>query len=452
MKIVIVGAGIIGRNLAKSLSEENHEVYVIEPDEDTAQKISDKLDVKVVVGNGADPDTLKRASIAGADLVVAVTTSDEINFVVCSLSAAFGAKRQIARVRKKSLGKVLEDVGYEYFYINETINPEHVASQAIIKTIETPGAREVTDFADGRILLRSFDIPETSPLCGLKIKELRAEDFPWPFVVVAILRNQNVVIPKGETDILKRDRIYALLPSQSLGEFLTFVNPNIRKPKKIVIYGATIIGEQVAQILADNTRDIILVEEDKSLAQEVADRVKSVTVINGSAAEADILSECGIEATDVFIAATNNDHSNLISAVLSKKMGAKTTIITTQQPDYMTIVDALSIDVIINPRFLAVDQILRLVRGKGISSVTKLMECACEALELVPEKGSAATTGAIKSINFPKNSIVGAVCRGNEIILANGDTQINEGEQVIVFCQETAVKKIQTLFTRKKLF
>jgi len=160
----------------------------------------------------------------------------------------------------------------------------------------------------------------------------------------------------------------------------------------------------------------------------------------------------GIEAADVFVATSDNDHSNLVSAVLAKKMGAKHTVITTQHPDYIAIVEALDINVIINPRLLAVDQILRLVRGKGIQSVTKLMECDAEALEFVPEAGSAITKAALKNIVLPKNSIVGAVYSGDEISLANGDTHIKEGQRVIVFSQEGAVKKLQQLFTKKKIF
>jgi len=452
MKIIIVGAGVIGINLARTLSEENHEVYLIERDEATARKVDEKLDVKVVVGNGADPDTLKEAGAESADMVIAVTLSDETNLVVCSLASAFGTKQMIARVRNASLNLALGVFGYDKFHINETINPEEVAAYSILKAVETPGAREVADFSSGRILLRAFDIPLNSPLCGQKIGELREEAFPWPFLIVAIIRNSEVLIPKGNTIIEPSERIYVLLPSTSVSEFLTFVDPAIRKPKKVIIYGASKIGEKVAQEISAYIKDVVLLEEDIQWAEEVAGRLEAVRVINGAGSEADILKEAGIEAADAFIAVSENDHSNLVSAVLAKKMGAKTTIITTQQPDYATIVRALDIDVIINPRFLAVDQILRLVRGKGISAITKFMERDAEALELVAEKDSPITQGPIKKINIPKNAIIGAICRDSEVFLANGESCIQEGETVIVFCQENAAKKIQALFTAKKIF
>ena len=451
MRIIIVGAGVIGANLAQSLSEENHIVFLIENDEQVAQRISDKLDVKVITGNGADPDTLKQIDIEQADLVIAVTTSDETNLVVCSLAANFGAKRRIARVRNTALSQTIQQFGFSKFYIDEIINPEEVAAQSIIKTIETPGASEVADFAQGQILLRSFDVKANSPLNGQRMEELRVEDFPWPFLIVAVTRDGKVTIPQGKTTINAGDRIYALLPAPSLGEFLTFVDPEIRLPRKIVIYGAGDIGERVARSLSRNIRDITLIEEDVGLAEAIAGRLESVRIINGSASSTEILTECGIEAADAFVAATGNDHSNLVSAVLAKKMGAKTTIITTQQPDYMSIVDVLDIDAIINPRLLAADQILRVVRGKGIRSVTQLIEGDAEALELIPEDGAPITQSPLKDIHFPKDCIVGAVYRGSEVILAKGDTQIRSGDRVIAFCQEAAAKKLQALFTRRKI-
>jgi len=448
MRVIIIGAGRIGSSLAKSLAQENNEIILIEKNEQIARMRGEKLDVKVIVGNGADPDVLQRAQVKEAELVLAVSTSDETNLVVCSLAGLFGAKRRIARVRNTALSESIAQFGYGQFKISEIINPELVAAQAICKIVETPGASEVSDFADGKILLRAFDIHSSSPLCGSKIEEFRDEDFPWPFVIVSVVRHDTVIIPKGDTTIEADDRIYVLLPASSLGEFLIFVNPNVTLPKKIVVYGATITGIHVATTLAGNIPDLLLIEEDPEIAKEVAGRLEDVRVINGSASDKDILTECGIEVADVFIATTNNDDSNLISSVLAKKAGAKTTIITTQQQDYMTIVHALDIDAIISPHYLAVEQILRLVRGKGISAVTKLLEGETEALEFVPEVNSAITKGPLKSIKFPKSSIVGAIYSGEEVVLAGGDVQIKAGDRVIVFCHEAAVKKLQALFTR----
>ena len=448
MRVIIIGAGRIGTSLAKSLSQENNEVYLIEKDEDVARGEGDKLDVKMIVGNAADPDILERANVRETELVLAVSTSDETNIVVCMLAGLYGAKRRIARVRNTSLSGALARFGYDQFKISEIINPELVAARAIQKIIQTPGASEVSDFADGKILLRAFDIPKSSPLCGSRIGELREEDFPWPFLVVSIIRNDKVIIPTGDTTIEAEDHIYVLIPAPSLGEFLMFVNPEVKLPKKVVIYGATITGIHVAKGLSEKKLEVFLIEEDAVLANDVAGTLENVRVINGSASEQDILMECGIEVADVFIAATNDDHLNLISSVLAKSLGAKTSIITTQQQDYMRIVDALDVDAIISPHSLAVEQILRLVRGKGIRAVTKLMEGETEALEFVPQEGSAITKGPLKTIKFPKNSIVGAVYSDDEVVLAGGETHIKAGERVIVFCHETAAKKLQDMFTR----
>ena len=450
MKVIIVGAGRIGVSLAKSLAKENNEVYLIERNEKVARQGGEKLDVKIIVGNGADPDILKRAQVKEAELVLAVSTSDETNLVVCSLAGLFGAKRCIARVRNTSLGESLGKAGYSQFKIDEIINPELVAAQAIRKIVETPGASEVSDFADGKILLRAFDISKSSPLCGTKIEDFRDEDFPWPFLIVSIVRDSAVIIPKGDTIIEQDDHMYVLLPKLSLGEFLIFVNPDVKLAKKIVISGATITGMHVAKGLAKKVPDLLLIEENPEIASDVAGALEDVRIINGSASEKDILMECGIEVADVFIATTNDDHSNLISSVLAKKMGAKVAIITTQQQDFMTIANDLNIDAIISPHYLAVQQILRLVRGREVSAVTKLLEGEAEALEFVPQEGSPITKGKLKDIKFPKNAIIGAVYSEEEVVLASGDVKINAGEKVIVFCHEASVKKLQAFFTHKK--
>ncbi|OGX39057.1 MAG: hypothetical protein A3G91_03130 [Omnitrophica WOR_2 bacterium RIFCSPLOWO2_12_FULL_50_9] len=449
MKIIIVGAGKIGTNLAKSLSEENNEVYLIESNEKVAQKNIEKLDVKVIIGSGADPGVLRKACVEEAELVLAVTTSDETNLIVCSLAGMLGAKRRIARVRNISLSQMIAQVGYSQFRIDEIINPELVAAQAIVKLVAAPGSSEVADFANGRILLRAFDIPATSPLCGLKMEDIRDEDFPWPFLIISIVRNDLVIIPKGDTAVQATDRIYVLLPAPSLGEFLTFVNPDVKLPQKAVVYGAGIIGRHAASVLSKQIRDVILLEENTELAQEVAGELESVRVINGSASETNILAECGIEAADVFVATSDNDHVNLISSILAKKMGAKTTIVISQHQDFLPVINALDIDATINPYYLAVERILRLVRGKGISSVAKFLEGETEALEFIPEEGSPVTRTTIGNIKFPKDAIVGAMYTDKEVILAKGNTQIEAGKKVIVFCQKTAVKKLQALFTNR---
>ncbi len=451
MKITIVGAGVIGSNLAKDLSDQNHEVYVVEKNPEVANKANEKLDAKVLTGEGSNPSILRQAGVESADLVIAVTASDETNFVVCSLAEAYGAKKRIARIRNLPLSQALDDFGYSRFSIDEIINPEQVAAEQIVKIVKAPGSHEGADFGNGKILLRSFIVPESSPLCCVKIQDLRNDESPWPFLIVAVKRDNEIIIPKGDFVIEKEDRVFVLLPAASLGEFLAFVDPNTRRPEKVVIYGATNIGEKIAQDLKGYVRDIVVLEENEKEALEVAGRLNNVRVINGSPSEKEILKECGIEAVDVFISASDGDHSNLVSAVLAKKAGAKKTIIVTQHPDYMSILESLEIDVMINPRFLAVDQILRLVRGEGVNAVTKIVGCNAEALELIPEEDSPITKAPLKDIKFPKDAIIGAVFRDDDVILADGNTLIQEGEGTIVFCREECVTKLQKLFIRKKI-
>ena len=449
MKIIIVGAGTIGKSLAQSLSKEDNEVYLIESNEELASKVDEKLDVKVLVGSGIDPDILKLANVSIADLVIAVTYSDETNFTICSLASLLGAKRLIARIRNIALSNLIHKRLLDppiNFPIDEIINPEEVTAKAIVKIVETPGAREVGDFVNGQILLRSFDVKKDSSLCGVKLGDLRSDKFPWPFLIVAINREKEVIIPKGDTVIKESDRIYVLLPEASLREFLFFIHERTKKASKVIVYGATSTGSSIVQYLQKEVSEVVLLEEDKHKSEDIAGKFKKARIINGTASEKDILIEAGVEVADIFVAASNDDHSNLISAVLAKEMGAKTTIITMQKPDYLMIIDELDIDVIINPHLLAVEQILGYVRGKSISSVTKLLECDAEVLEFIAEPGSNITKKPLKNIRFPKNAIVGAISRGDEVILGQGDTVVQVGDKVVIFCQELAIKKVQGFF------
>jgi len=452
MKLLICGAGVIGSNLGRYLAEEGHEVNLVEQNEEIARKASEKLDVRVLVGSASTPSILELAGVVDSDMVIAVTDSDLSNLAICSLAAAYGTKKRIARIRGMGLSDVIHRFGKEHFYVDEIINPDEVAAQAIVKVMAAPGSREVADFAGDKVLLRSFDIQEDSPLIGIKLKNLKERDFPWPFLLVAINRQGSVVIPGGEDAVSPGDRIYVILPKPSLPEFLTFVHPVVRLPRKVIIYGATNTGVSLSMNLEDKVGEVLLLEEDRERAEVVAGTLSAVRVISGPASESDILAECGIEAADVFIAVSANDHSNLVSAVLAKRLGAKTTIITTNQPEYVGIVTALDIDAVINPRLLATDQILRLVRGGRISTLATLPECKAEVLELIPEPESPVTKKPIRDLRLPKNCIIGAVHRGSDVILASGDTHIGAGEQVVVFCHEDAVSSLQKFFSRRKLF
>jgi trk system potassium uptake protein len=443
MNVIIVGGGVIGNNLAHTLSQEGHEVFLIEKDLNIAASIDDKLDVKVFTGLGTDPAILKAAHIEEADLVIAVTRSDETNLIVAALADSYGAKKRIARVRNVALTKVIQKFGLSRFHVDELINPESVAARTIVRAIESPGAFEVADFAHGSIYFRAFNISENSPLCHLKLDEISHEGFPWPFLITAIKRGKTVIIPKGDTTLQADDRIYCLLLPTSAAEFLTFIDPYVQKVRKVVIYGASYIGQLVAGKISSKVKEVILLEEDPLKAKETAGDLEDVLVISGSPSDASIMREAGIENADIFIAITDDDHSNLISAVLAKKMGAKTTIITTKHPDFMAIMDTLAIDMVINPRYLAADQITRWVRGEG---VTKLLEIDAEVLELIPEENAPITKAPLKDITLPKETLVGAVYRNNEAILASGTLHLKLGENVIVFCRRNNERKLRKMF------
>jgi len=450
LKLIICGAGVIGSNLARSLAEEGHDVTLIEQKDSVADRAREKVDARVLVGSAFDPAILESAGAAGADMVIAVTNSDVINLSICSLASAYGAKRKIARVRDMALTGIVEKFGRAHFHVDEIINPDEFAAQTIIKVVEAPGSREVADFSEGRILLRSFDIPTNSPLVGVTLGTLGDLDLPWPFLVVAIHRGEeDVIIPRGENTVESGDRLYVLLPKTSLAEFLTYIHPSVRLPRKVIVYGATGTGMSLVRGLALMVKEVVFLEENRVRAEKAAGELSGIRVIHGMPSDADILRECGVEATDIYIAVSANDHHNLISAVLAKQMGAKGTVIVAHQPEYASIVGGLGIDSFINPRLLATDQILRMIHGSSVCQLASLPECQSQVLEFIPAPGSPITLAPLREVKFPRNAIVGAVNRNSEVILAKGNTQVQPGDSVVVFCKDEALRKLEKLFAGK---
>jgi len=452
MKIIIIGAGSIGTNIARQLEKENHEVYIVESDRDLALRVNEKIDAKVIIGNSTDPNVLRNAGIEKADIIVAVTHSDEVNLIVCSLADAMSGALKIARIRNTSLVKLIEQKGYDFFHIDEIITPEKISSEILANIIEDYGAKDAIDFADGKILLRAFNIQKTSPICCQEINAVKKKEKDLKFLIVAIKRKGNVFFPRGDTKIEENDRIYALFPSDQKIKFLNMINPDFYIPKKLIIFGASTITKMLIEKIRDFIEEIVVIEPDEKKAEKISEETESLLVINGIATDAEILNEAGIKTADFFIAASQDEHSNLVSAVLAKKLGAKSTAIISYQSDLKVIIDTMGIDILINPRILAAYYILRFVRGTKIRHIAKLANIGIEAIELIPEKNSPITKKEIKDIKFPKDSIAGAYVRNGKSFLVDGNVKINEGEPVIVFCSDKSSQSLIELFSVKKNF
>lgn len=448
MKILIVGAGAVGFNLAKQLSNEGHDISVVEPDEALVNKINEKLDVFVVKGEGSSPSMLETCGIRETEMILAVTNSDEVNIVVCMLANQYGVKKKIARIRNYEFTSKNFFMKENDFCIDRMINPDLITVNSILKIIETPGSTYVADFKDINVVLRGFNVPGDAPIVGRHLSELKEIGSAGSFLIVAIQRGEDMIIPSGETVIQSNDNIFVVVAEAGIPYFLPMVTKRSEKVAKVLIYGATNTGLLLSKRLESSSIEVTLIEPQQKLAEKAASDLVKAVVLHGSATDIDLLKETSIETMNFFIAASNDDQSNLLATMLAKKFGAKKTIVITDEPSYVTIFSSLGIDIVINPRQIMVSSILQYVRRGQIPSVVKVNESDAEAIEFVVEEGSKIEGKQLSNVKFPQGSILGAIIRNGVMDIPSGKSVINSGDRVIVFSLPTAIEKVQSLFCK----
>ena len=452
MKILIIGAGAVGFSIAKQLSAEGHDISVVDVNPKLIRKISEKLDVSVITGNATSPSVLESAGVEGADMVLAVTTSDEVNIVTCILTSKYGndKKIKIARIRNSeftSNKSILNDNG---FCVDHMINPEHIIVESIIKILEAPGATFAVDFPIGDVILRGFHVPEDAPLVGLKFSELEDIEYTDSFLIVYIQRDDEMITPSHSTTILPDDNIFVLISKAGLPYFLPMVNRRADEVEKVIIYKASRTGMLLAERLENSPISVTIIEPEKDKAEMAAASLRTAVVLHGDATEIDVLKDAAVEITDIFIALSENEQTNLLTSLLAKKNGAKKTIVLTNEPELTHIINQVDVDVVVNPRLVTASAILQHVRRGQILSIAKLGDSEAEAIELIAEEGSEIVKKPLQKIRFPKKTILGAIIRNNTMLLPKGIEAINPGESVVVFTLPDDIERVQALFSKKK--
>ncbi len=453
MNILIVGAGIVGFNLAQELSHEGHDISIIDADYNKIKLISEKLDVLAIHGNGCLPSTLIQGRIRDAEMVIAVTDKDEINLMVCFLAQKFEIKERFARLRNMELTGDSQVFKPEELFVDHAINPAEIIIDSILKIIKTPGAVNVAEFADGQIFFRGFDVPEDAPLAGKSIEEIRDLCEMNSFLVVAIVRAGNLIIPKYENKIMAGDKIYVLVDKDFLPLVLPMLNRSVNEIQKIIIFGASSVAIHLARELDKFIDDISIIEPSLDKANEAADLLEHAVILHGSGTDPDLFNDINMKDADLFLALSNNDEMNILSALLAKKHGAKRAVVITNDPDYLPILDSIGMDVTINPRMITVSETLKHLRKGQVVNLFKLIEGEAEVLEIAPNADSAVVGKRINQLNMPEQSIIGAVLRKNgEMVVPRGATEILEGDTVIVATLPDCIGKIEKIFGKKSLF
>lgn len=442
MNIVIVGAGEVGHHLADILSREDHSVSVIDPDPAKARRMTESLDVQALVGDGTRADVLTQAGASKADLVVAVSDEDRVNMLACLLSKRLGAKRVILRLKDTSR---LE--GYRYFYkqalgFDVVLSTAELAAEEILSTVRERHALEVETFADGRVQLRRLRLREESELTAEPIASLR---LPAGVLVVAVSRKDKFFVPSGEDQMAVEDQIYIIGEARDCDAFERMAGEKMSWKRSVVIMGAGSIGRQIARSLRGTAGvSILIIERDPARARmAAAESPEEVLVLEGDATDLDLLLEERIGDANVFIATTGDDENNMVACHLAKSLTVERTVALVNKASYRQIYDLLGIDQAISPRVLCANSILRFVRSGSPAAIAVIGDGKAEVLELTARFSEAKR---IKNLGLPRGAVVGALVRGDVVKIPTGETQIEPGDQVIVFTLPENLEQVERTF------
>jgi len=443
MRVVIVGAGKLGFSLAERLAKEEHEVIVIEQDEERRLIVQNSLDVMAIVGNGANPQFLNNSVVKNADLLVAVTDSDEVNMIACMAAKKTGIPQTIARVRNQ------EYAGADQFNFNEclgidlAINPEMTTAVEISRILLTPAALAVEDFADGKIRLLEVKISPESTLVNIPLLKLT---LPPHILVAGILRQNIMIIPHGEDLLLPQDNVFFVGGATAIEKFGNQFADKRSKIERIMIIGAGRIGRHLAKILVKAGLSVKVIDKNRERCRELADRLGKGLVLCGEGTDVDLLVEEGVGEADAVVCLTDDDKLNLLLALLAKNLGAQKTIVRVGRADYMSLMGKVGVDVVLSPRLLTAGVILRQVRRGNIVAVTLLEGAKAEAMEILVPTHCQIAGKKLKNLKFPRNSLVGALIHEEEVSVPNGETILHGGDRVVVFTLPDIVKKVGKFF------
>jgi len=438
MHIVIIGAGQVGSFIARNLSIE-HDIIVIERDKETAEKLRESFDVIVIEGNGEDISVLKEAQIEKAAILLAVSGDDRTNIMASFYAASLSIQKIIVRIRNPNyLGypKLLKDTDIS------VVHPWAIISEKITSLIGSPFAWKTETLAMGKIKMFKLKVEDNTPIVGKTLANLGP---PKSWIFVAVSKNGNITIPKGETKLESGDYVFALGVPDSLGKLKELFDVHEEEIKSAVVVGGGRLGRGAAKILSKNNISTKLIESNPERARKAAEDLDHVLVFKGDATDADTLKEAGIESADYFIALTGDDENNVLSALLARNLGAKRTTLLYTKPDYIDVIEAIGVDRAISVRLSVANEILSLLHMHGVANVALVEEGKAEVLEFDINSETKILGTPLKDIHFPSGSIVGIVLRGEEVIIPKGDYVAALGDRVIIFTLPEAVKKVEKI-------
>ncbi|HCT40680.1 MAG TPA: Trk system potassium transporter TrkA [Moraxellaceae bacterium] len=451
MKIMILGAGQVGATLAASLVSENNDITVVDTDAEALKELSERYDIATVCGKASHPSILLKAGAREADMLIAVTASDEVNMVACEIARRlFQTPNRIARIRATEYLDFPGLFTTEHMTIDTLISPEQAVTDHIIRLLETPGALQVLDFANGRIRLIGVRARPDGLLVGHQLAELRQHLPDVDMRVAAIYRRGEALKPLGDTRIEAEDEVFFIAESEDLARVFSEFRRVEGQYRKLVIAGGGHIGERLATALEHN-HSITLLELDNERSLALAGKLDHTLVLNGPASDRELLLEAGVADADVFCALTNDDEANIMSSLLAKRMGARKVLTLISNQAYADLVQGTDIDIAISPQQITIGSILTELRQGDVIAVHSLRRGAAEAIEVIAHSDCRIAGKAIRELKLPGGATIGAIARPNEVIMGHDDVRIEPGDHVIVFVtNKREIPEIEKLFSRRR--
>lgn len=451
MKILILGAGQVGSSAADHLSrEEGNEVTVVDTRPDVLRELQDRLDIRTVVGHAAHPEVLERAGADDADIVVALTDTDETNMIACQVAyTLFKTSTKIARIRSAEYMRSEKLFSNDAIPIDVRISPEQLVCEYIEQLILYPGTSQVLDFADGRVRLVGARADRDGLLVGQRIATLKEHIPNTEARIAAIYRDGKAILPEGDTVIQEGDEVFFIADRKDIRVFMSEMRRLEDPVRRVVIAGGGNIGVRLAQAL-ERTNQVKIIERDPKRARHISEQLNKAIVLVGDAADEDLLLEENIDNVDVFCGLTNSEEANILSSMLAKRLGAHKVMALINRTSYVDLVEAGSIDIAISPQQITIGSLLAHVRRGDVVKVHSLRRGAAEAIEAIAhgEKEDSKVVGrSIEDIELPKGAAIVALVRKDKVIIAHHDTVIESGDHVILFLTDR--RKVDDL---EKLF
>lgn len=446
MKVLIVGAGAVGFTLAEHLSEEGHDIVLVDQDTERASFAQDQLDIMTIGGNGASLAVLEQAGIDKVDLIAAVSNVDEVNLIACMSAAQFGVPVKVARISNPEYFTEAARLESAKQGVDLMINPELECARETYQLLQSEAASELAFFAGGRVQLMGLRVQPEAPIIGRSLAEVAASVKDRRFLTAAIAREGQTIIPGGDDIFQADDLAYIIGESKQMPLVLELAGYPEFRLRRVMLGGGGRTAVYLAEILEDHGVDVTIIESDRSRCVKLAEKLKKALILHGNATDMELLEMEGVEEIDGFVVFTGSDDTNMLASLLAKSHGVPKVVALINRIDYIPLVSRVGIDAAVSPRLSAVNSILRFVRRGVVVGVAALRGIEAEVIEFSVRAGSDLAGQTLAAIGFPDDSLVGAITRGARVLVPSGDFALAAGDKVTVLAMPDAVKAVEKLF------